>query len=44
MKFLDLGIWCVGFYESVATSGRQIKNANTRVFAEKVKREVFGGE
>lgn len=44
MKFLDLGIWCVGFYESVAASGRQIKNANTRVFAEKVKREVFGGE
>ncbi len=44
MKFLDLGIWCVGFYESVAASGRQIKNANTRLFAEKVKREVFGGE
>lgn len=44
MKFLDLGIWCVGFYESVAANGGQIKNANTRVFAEKVKREVFGGE
>lgn len=44
MKFLDLGIWCVGFYESVAASGGQMKNANTRLFAEKVKREVFGGE
>lgn len=44
MKFLDLGIWCVGFYESVAANGGQIKNANTRVFAETVKREVFGGE
>ena len=44
MKFLDLGIWCVGFYESVATSGGRMKNANTRLFAEKVKREVFGGE
>lgn len=44
MKFLDLGIWCVGFYESVAASGGRMKNANTRLFAEKVKREVFGGE
>ena len=44
MKFLDLGIWCVGFYESVAASGERMKNANTRLFAEKVKREVFGGE
>lgn len=44
MKFLDLGIWCVGFYESVAASGGQMKNANTQLFAEKVKWEVFGGE
>ena len=44
MKFLDVGLWCVGFYESVAASGGRMKNANTRLFAEKVKREVFGGE
>lgn len=44
MKFLDLGIWCVGFYESVAANGGRMKNANARLFAETVKREVFGGE